>query len=58
MQQNEKLENDFTVSENDIYLDLKILLNDCLRARLSSDKNCLKLNFDNGQKFVIRVTKN
>lgn len=57
MQQNEKFENDWTVSENDIYLDLKILLDECFRAKLSSDKNCLKLDFDNGQKFVIRVTR-
>ena len=57
MQQNEKFENDFIVSENDIYLDLKILLDGCFRATLSRDKNCLKLNFDNGQKFVINVTK-
>ncbi|MCM1306806.1 MAG: hypothetical protein NC037_05720 [Bacteroides sp.] len=55
MQQNKKRENEWTVSENDIYLDLKILLDDCLRATVTNDKNCLKLDFDNGQKFVVKV---
>ena len=57
MQQNKKIENDWTVSKKDIYTDLKILLDGCFRATMKSDDKCLKLDFDNGQKFVIRVTQ-
>ena len=57
MQQNKKIENDWTVSKKDIYTDLKILLDGCFRATMKSDDKCLQLDFDNGQKFVIRVTQ-
>ena len=47
--------NDWSVSAEDISLDLAILASDCFRGKLINIANKLSLTFDNGQRFTIEV---
>ena len=48
-------ENAWTVSENDIYQDLELLMDDIFRAKMVRNKNYITLCFDNGQKFTVTI---
>ena len=47
--------NKWTVSPDDISLDLEVLASDCFRGKLVNNGNGLILTFDNGQKFSIEI---
>ena len=49
--------NNWTVSANDISLDLEILASDCFRGKIVNNGNGLTLMFDNGQRFSINVNE-
>lgn len=47
----------YTIDERDLVVDLKALIKDYYAATINADEHSLKLGFNNGQKFSIKITE-
>lgn len=46
---------EFVVTEQDLLLDIKVALDDMFRGVMIDGRNEIRIVFDNGQKFLLKI---